>query len=869
MRQVTRQRAPRFTQSPEFRKAVEQLRDFHEGGGARARQARFPLYETLEPFLDEIFAALHRQFDSFCAYSEVPIDPTGQSELQLVWHRPTSDASSLGGIVDRDHYWWRTLTWANWYLASERVASVKSYQFPVAGRRTSTEPAPEHRRDDRGILLDPCREEPAWWLRFDVSGEVSAREHPSEKVWQRFEGVDRGQTTIQILGLNDRELVERRREAVRYMRRLVEYPADVPSLLDRLIEEKVPHRGSLIQILIRDRLSWRTLDAPSLQAREIDALVDSTPEVLAAELLAGEYDVEQRQRRQLIKLRDQLLDTYPDLVNHPRFRAALGVPKSSSRVGKARRTSKRLSPEREQVMVFPTDRITRVRIRNFRAIRDVEFAIDPVEFALPERYGEEEDEPIHGVRWTVLLGENGSGKSSMLHAVALAMAGPRLDEVMASAGSTWSDILRRSDEADQQTGSVRLDFTGGQQIDLQFDAERSWYKGLDGGTPEINVNVRAYGATRLLSTHTPETTLPLRESVEQLMARVEGLASTAAAPVRLATDVREARALLDRCRQLIGSRDGGSGGVESATSFEVGNLLDPGVSVLDAEDWLCSLDAEAFGVASLTLADLLGAPSIAIDTSPAKPQRRRRPRARITRNRARDRVLVDGDPLSLVSDGYRSVIAVGCDIMAGIGGLRSETGGISDFIRARGIVLIDEIGAHLHPSWRMQITGKFRRAFPNVQFIMSTHEPLCLRGLVETEVIRVSKYDDPHGVVIEQLERSPARYRVDQLLTSEFFGLDSAIDPDVDRRFARYSELLQKGRRTGNQELELRSLEQDLNRLRPILGYTRRDQLIYDAIDGFLGDTSDLSNPVERRARRETIVQRVKEQWLSASGVAT
>ena len=84
-----------------------------------------------------------------------------------------------------------------------------------------------------------------------------------------------------------------------------------------------------------------------------------------------------------------------------------------------------------------------------------------------------------------------------------------------------------------------------------------------------------------------------------------------------------------------------------------------------------------------------------------------------------------------MSDGYRAVIAIACDLMAGAGI------GLSDMVNATGIVLIDELGAHLHPRWKMQITGTLREVFPSMQFIVTTHEPLCLRGLVENEVIAV------------------------------------------------------------------------------------------------------------------------------------
>ena len=44
----------------------------------------------------------------------------------------------------------------------------------------------------------------------------------------------------------------------------------------------------------------------------------------------------------------------------------------------------------------------------------------------------------------------------------------------------------------------------------------------------------------------------------------------------------------------------------------------------------------------------------------------------------------------------------------------------------RGIVLIDEIELHLHPSWQQKIILILRDSFPNLQFIATTHSPHIL-----------------------------------------------------------------------------------------------------------------------------------------------
>jgi hypothetical protein len=54
-----------------------------------------------------------------------------------------------------------------------------------------------------------------------------------------------------------------------------------------------------------------------------------------------------------------------------------------------------------------------------------------------------------------------------------------------------------------------------------------------------------------------------------------------------------------------------------------------------------------------------------------------------------------------------------------------------------GIVIVDEIDAHLHPSWQRTIGVWFRKHFPNVQFIVSTHSPLICQAAEVGSVFRL------------------------------------------------------------------------------------------------------------------------------------
>ena len=81
-----------------------------------------------------------------------------------------------------------------------------------------------------------------------------------------------------------------------------------------------------------------------------------------------------------------------------------------------------------------------------------------------------------------------------------------------------------------------------------------------------------------------------------------------------------------------------------------------------------------------------------------------------------------GEELSLsqLSDGEKCYIALVLDIVRRLT-IANPTG---DILSGEGIVLIDEVDLHLHPSWEATVMEKLHQAFPNIQFIVSAHSPL-------------------------------------------------------------------------------------------------------------------------------------------------
>lgn len=92
-------------------------------------------------------------------------------------------------------------------------------------------------------------------------------------------------------------------------------------------------------------------------------------------------------------------------------------------------------------------------------------------------------------------------------------------------------------------------------------------------------------------------------------------------------------------------------------------------------------------------------------------------------------------PVSLLSDGVRNILALAADIAFRCCKLNPHLGSEA-VAKTPGIVLIDELDMHLHPGWQQKIVTAFQKAFPAVQFILTTHSPHLI-STVASEKLRI------------------------------------------------------------------------------------------------------------------------------------
>lgn len=133
------------------------------------------------------------------------------------------------------------------------------------------------------------------------------------------------------------------------------------------------------------------------------------------------------------------------------------------------------------------------------------------------------------------------------------------------------------------------------------------------------------------------------------------------------------------------------------------------------------------------------------------------------------------------------------------------------------LFLLDEPDTHLNPVWSiryLQFIERLVGKLPNSHIIMATHDPLVFSGLSRSEV-RILRRDKEIGKIIaEKPELDPRGMGISVILKSDLFGLRSTIDANTLNKLDRRNELYSKGnRRTPKEAMEMAQLSEELANL--------------------------------------------------------
>ncbi|MFJ5390020.1 AAA family ATPase [Pectobacterium sp. CHL-2024] len=263
-------------------------------------------------------------------------------------------------------------------------------------------------------------------------------------------------------------------------------------------------------------------------------------------------------------------------------------------------------------------------------------------------------------------------------------------------------------------------------------------------------------------------------------------------------------------------------------------LFDPLLTLRDPRDWLADQKAHKFHAIVRALRSIL---SLRNDESIIQTERRE--------------LLINTHnkliPVEHLSDGYKSLFIMSIDIM------RELLNYWDNLETAEAIVLIDEIETHLHPRWKMRIMTALREAMPQVQFICTTHDPLCLRGMKNGEV-RLLQRDSNHEIQAYSDLPDITTLRIEQILASDYFGLSSTEDPDQDYIIRRLAELAGIGENqlSNSERLERDTLLKHYEGI-PYIGSSPDRQILAEALTQHLRLHPDAGIKDRGLAREQSI----------------
>ncbi|RZI59148.1 MAG: chromosome segregation protein SMC [Rubrivivax sp.] len=327
-------------------------------------------------------------------------------------------------------------------------------------------------------------------------------------------------------------------------------------------------------------------------------------------------------------------------------------------------------------------------------------------------------------RWTLLLGENGCGKSTVLRAIGLLLAGSEaLPELLGDADAWIRNGMRQCRiagtlvTAKGERREIALELHRGDGLRQIFERNAQTLEALDAAIRHADRNyfVLGYGVSRRPPETGQRASGPLDESA------------------------RSSRS--PRARALA-------------------SMFSPDASLVSLQRWAMDLDYRRGEAALAPIRAALNQLMRGMNFS------------RI--DKASGQLIfktVDGEvPLNQLSDGYQNMAAWCGDLLFRITEAFPDR---KDPLATRGVLLIDELDLHLHPVWRRQLVDFLSNLLPNFQFIATTHSALTAQQSGEGELFVIRREGAKQRPTLVPFVGEPRLMMLHQLLMSPMFGLES------------------------------------------------------------------------------------------------
>jgi predicted ATPase len=154
-------------------------------------------------------------------------------------------------------------------------------------------------------------------------------------------------------------------------------------------------------------------------------------------------------------------------------------------------------------------------------------------------------------------------------------------------------------------------------------------------------------------------------------------------------------------------------------------------------------------------------------------------------------------PVLELSDGYRSILSLTFELIRQLVRVYGAQAVFADIEKGKmeinlpGVVLIDEIDAHLHPSWQVDVGFWFTKYFPQLQFIVTTHSPLVCRAAEKGSIWRLAKPGtDSEAQEITGIEKDRLVYgNILDAYGTELFGKNTVRSTQSNKKLERLGRL--------------------------------------------------------------------------------
>ena len=158
-------------------------------------------------------------------------------------------------------------------------------------------------------------------------------------------------------------------------------------------------------------------------------------------------------------------------------------------------------------------------------------------------------------------------------------------------------------------------------------------------------------------------------------------------------------------------------------------------------------------------------------------------------------------PLNTLSQGTQSIVQWLAHLLIGYAEYHDFPEELGD---KPGVLIVDEIDAHLHPSWQRRVIPTLTHHLPSLQIFCSTHSPLMLAGLKEGQ-IQLLRRDDQGNVTVSRNEADVSGWSADEILRG-FLGVTDPTDLREARNLERLRTLREKDRLSVEEAEELETL---------------------------------------------------------------